>query len=113
MAADFIQRTCRNAREDFLKRHAETVYRKLTKNLAEFKRVDELVYDAAKFVPGLVPTRQQVDAESALLQSEKDGVEVDQGIFLAQMLAVPVTGMHLCDAMLQPKQESLSSAPHS
>ncbi len=107
MAADFIQRTCRNAREDFLKRHAETVYRNLTKNLAEFVRVDELVYDAAKLVPGLTPTRRQVDIESALIQSEKDGVEVDQGIFLAQMLAVPVTGMHLCDAMLQPKQESL------
>jgi (3,5-dihydroxyphenyl)acetyl-CoA 1,2-dioxygenase len=107
MAADFILIACRTAREDFLQRHAETVYRKLTKNLAEFKRVDELAYDAAKLIPGLTPTRKQVDAESALLQSEKDGVEVDQGIFLAQVLAVPATGMHLCDAMLCPKQESL------
>ena len=107
MAADFIQRTCRNAREDFLKRHAETIYRKLTKNLGSFSRVDDLVYDAAKLVPGLTPTRKQVDAESALLQSEKDGVEVDQGIFLAQVLAVPATGMHLCEAMLIPKQEAL------
>ena len=56
---------------------------------------------------GLTPTRKQVDAESASLQREKDGVEVDQGIFLAQVLAVPATGMHLCEAMLCPKQESL------
>ena len=107
MAADFILTACRTVREDFLQHHAETIYRKLTKNLAEFKRVDELTYDAAKLVPGLTPTRKQVDAESASLQSEKDGVEVDQGIFLAQVLAVPATGTHLCDAMLCPKQESL------
>ena len=51
MAADFILTACRTAREDFLQHHAETVYRKLTKNLAEFKRVDELAYDAARLVP--------------------------------------------------------------
>ena len=77
------------------------------KILSEFRRVDELVYEAAKLIPGLVPTRKQVDSESALLQSEKDGVEVDQGIFLAQVLAVPDAGMHLCQAMLMPKTESI------
>jgi thioesterase DpgC len=107
VAADFILSTCRQAREAFLKRHAEAVYRKLTKNLAKFVRVDELVYDAAKLVPGLTPTRKQVDAQSTLMQSEKDGVEVDQGILLAQVLAIPETGMHLCEAMLGPKQEAL------
>jgi thioesterase DpgC len=107
MAADFILTVCRRAREDFLNRHADAVYRKLTKNLSNFPRVDDLVYDAAKLVPGLTPTRKQVEAENTLMQSEKDGIEVDQGIFLAQVLAVPATGMHLCDAMLRPKQESL------
>jgi (3,5-dihydroxyphenyl)acetyl-CoA 1,2-dioxygenase len=107
VAADFILAACRNTREDFLKRHAGTVYRKLTRNLSTFPRVDELAFDAAKLVPGLTPTRKQVEAESALLQSEKDGVEVDQGIFLAQVLAVPDTGLHLCEAMLMPKPEAL------
>jgi thioesterase DpgC len=107
VAADFILAACRNTREDFLKRHAETVYRKLTRNLSNFPRVDELAYDAAKLVPGLTPTRKQVETESTLLQSEKDGVEVDQGIFLAQVLAIPDTGLHLCEAMLVPKPESL------
>ena len=106
MAADFVLHSCRTAREDFLQRHAETVYRKLTKNLAEFMRVDELAYDAAKLVPGLTPTRKQVDAESAHLQSEKDGVEVDQGIFLAHVLAHADTGMHLCHAMLSAEAGS-------
>ena len=107
LAADLILFECRSTREKFLTCHAEAVYRKLTKNLGEFSRVEELVYDAAKVVPGLTPTRKQVEAESTLLQGEKDGVEVDQGIFLAQVLAVPDTGMHLCEAMLAPKPEAL------
>jgi (3,5-dihydroxyphenyl)acetyl-CoA 1,2-dioxygenase len=110
LAAGLILLNCRHAREDFLKHHAEAVYRKLTKNLGEFVRVDDLAYDAAKLVPGLTPTRKQVEAESALLQSEKDGVEVDQGIFLAQVLARADTGMHLCQAMLRAKQESIERA---
>jgi len=107
VAADLILATCRRMREEFLKRHADAVYRKLTKNLASFVRVDDLVYEAAKLVPGLAPTRKQVEAESTLMQSEKDGVEIDQGILLAQVLAVPEIGMHLCEAMLSPKQEAL------
>jgi thioesterase DpgC len=107
LAADIIQLHCRNARERFLTNHADAIYRKLTKNLDEFVRVDELAYDAAKLVPGLTPTKKQVDAESALMQSAKDGVEVDQGIFLSHVLAHADTGVHLCHAMLRPSMESI------
>jgi thioesterase DpgC len=106
-AADIVLSHCRAAREQFLRQHADAVYRKLTRNLGNFVRVDELVYDAAKLVPGLTPTHKQVDAESDRMQSEKDGVEVDQGIFLAQVLAVPDAGTHLCHAMLRPKPEAV------
>ena len=41
------------------------------------------------------------------MQSEKDGVEIDQGIFLAQVLALRESGMHLCEAMLRPKTEAI------
>jgi thioesterase DpgC len=107
-AADAILSTCRRLREGFLRKYADAIYRRLTKNLSAFHRVDELAFDVAKLVPGLTPTRKQVDAESTLMQSEKDGVEIDQGIFLAQMLALPEAGMHLCEAMLRPKQESIA-----
>ena len=107
LAADVILFRCRDARERFLAAHAENVYRKLTNKLENFLRVDELAYEAAKLVPGLTPTQRQVNAESRLMQSEKDGVEIDQGIFLAQVLAIPETGMHLCHAMLRPKMESI------
>ena len=104
-AAEAILAACRRLREDFLKKHADAIYRRLTKNLSAFHRVDELTYDVAKLVPGLTPTRKQINADSMLMQSEKDGIEIDQGIFLAHTLALPEAGMHLCEAMLRPKQE--------
>ena len=111
LAADLILSNCRSARERFLKNHADAVYRKLTKNLTKFVRLDELVYDAGKLVPGLTPTHKQVDAESAFMQSEKDGVEVDHGIFLSQVMALPDAGTHLCEAMLRPKPEAIERLP--
>jgi (3,5-dihydroxyphenyl)acetyl-CoA 1,2-dioxygenase len=110
LAAGIILNDCREARERFLAVHAGSVYRKLTNKLEKVLRVDELAYEAAKLVPGLTPTQRQVNAENALMQSEKDGVEIDQGIFLAQVLAVPDAGMHLCHAMLRPKLESIARA---
>lgn len=107
LAAEIIISDCRRAREDFLQRHADTVYRKLTRNLVNFVRVDDLAYDAARLIPGLTPTRKQVDVENPLMQSEKDGVEIDQGIFLSQVLAVRDAGMHLCKSMLLPKREAI------
>jgi len=106
-AVGLIQLKCRNVRDRFLTNHADAVYRKLTKNLENFVRVEELCYDAAKLVPGLVPTRKEVDAESQFMQSEKDGIEIDQGIFLSHVLSEADTGMHLCHAMLSQKDESI------
>jgi thioesterase DpgC len=107
LAADLILHHLRSTREELLSHHADAIYRKLTKNFDRFPRVDELCYDASKLVPGLVPTQKEVAAQSELMQSEKDGVEVDQGIFLSHMLAHKKTGMHLCHAMLKPKMDSI------
>ena len=106
VAAEIILLRCRDARERFLVAHAGAVYRKLTDGLEKFLRVDDLVYELAKLVPGLVPTLRQVKAESGLMQGEKDGVEIDQGIFLAQVWRGRESGMHLCEAMLRPKPEA-------
>lgn len=106
IAAGIIQISMRDTRESFLKFHIDKIYRQLTKNLSSFKRVDELCYDAAKLVPELTPTKKQIEADSGL-QGEKDGVAIDQGIFLAHALANAETGMHLCHAMLKPKMEAI------
>jgi thioesterase DpgC len=111
LAADIILLRCRDAREGFLRAHAGAVYRKLTNGLEKSLRVDELADEAAKLVPGLTPTQRQVKAESASMQSEKDGVEIDQGIFLAQVLALRESGMHLCEAMLRPRPEAVERMP--
>jgi thioesterase DpgC len=100
------KQAAREARFAFLRRHARTLYDKLTDNRRKFVRIERLVYDAAAIVPSLAPTKAQVDAESELKQSEKQGVEVDQGILLNQFLADPDCGRHLCHAMLLPREES-------
>jgi thioesterase DpgC len=109
--AGVIQLRVRESREQFLSHHAEAVYRKLTGNLDNFVRVEDLCYAAAKLIPGLVPSRKQVDAEAELMQGEKDGIEVDQGIFLANVLAHKKCGMHLCAAMLQMKKAAIERMP--
>jgi thioesterase DpgC len=109
-AAELILTEGRRSRELFLKQHGDEIYRKLTKNLSVFKRVGELCADAAKLVPGLTPTQKQLDADSGL-QGERDGIAVDQGIFLAHALANAESGMHLCHAMLLPKPEAIARLP--
>jgi (3,5-dihydroxyphenyl)acetyl-CoA 1,2-dioxygenase len=45
------------------------------------------------------------------MQRDKDGVEVDQGIFFAHILARADTGTHFCHAMLLPKEDSAARLP--
>jgi (3,5-dihydroxyphenyl)acetyl-CoA 1,2-dioxygenase len=104
-AAAIVERD-RAAREKFLAAYAETVYRRLTAELAKFRRVEQLVHDAAAAVPGLVPSEAQLTRENALQQRDKDGFEIDQGLFLSHVLARPACGAHLCHAMLLPRPEA-------
>lgn len=101
-----LKLAAREARFLFLRTHARTLYDRLTDGRRKFVRIERLVYDAADLVPGLAPTRAQVAAESELRQSEKEGVEIDQGILCNQFLADPECGLHLCHAMLLPREES-------
>src|SRR3954467_640519 len=89
-------------------RHASAVNGALTQDQTKFIRADALAYEVAVLLPGLVPTRQQVYAQGEKMQSQKDGIEVDQGIFFAHILARPDTGTHFCHAMLLPRAESLA-----
>ena len=105
-AADALLSDARASRESFLAAHVEEIYDRLTERGSIFRRLDDLVYAAAELVPGLVPTREEVGAEAAHPQGDKDGVEIDQGLFLAHVLARPRIGEHLCHAMLLPRPES-------
>ena len=106
-----IRGTERAARELFLSRHVETLYRLLTDDFRRFVRVDDLAYAAAKLLPGLVPTRDAVRQEETLALKDKDGIEIDQGILIAHVLGHERAGRHLCHAMLLPRAESGGRLP--
>jgi thioesterase DpgC len=106
-AASAIHAALRTVRTAFLRRQAARVYDALTDSRQRFVRIEDLVYAAAERYPGLVPTRAQVQAERAHPQKDKEGAEIDQGLFLAQVLSDPRSGAHLVHAMLRPLPESV------
>jgi thioesterase DpgC len=105
-AAHVILDAARAGRERFLAAHARALYEELTRRRSRFVRLEDLVFAAADAVPGLTPTPAQVAAEAKLPQRDKDGVEIDQGIFLAHVLADETAGRHLCHAMLLPRADA-------
>jgi (3,5-dihydroxyphenyl)acetyl-CoA 1,2-dioxygenase len=105
-AANLLQDRARAARVRFLRRHVDGVYDALTARRSRFLRVEELVLGAADLVPGLVPSAAQLVTENACLQRDKQGCEIDQGLFLAAVLESPPAGRHLCQAMLLARPEA-------
>jgi thioesterase DpgC len=99
----------RAAREARMRAGVEAIYDELTEGRTRPLRMAELVYAAAERHPDLLPSRAAIDAERELLQKDKQGLEVDQGVFLAHVLAHPRCGPHLVHAMAQPKAEALAS----
>jgi thioesterase DpgC len=72
-------------------------------------RLEDLVQAAADAFPGLVPTRAQLAAEAGLPLKEKQGLEIDQSLLIAHILAHPRCGTHLCHAMLLPRPETAAA----
>ncbi|HYC14460.1 MAG TPA: hypothetical protein VEC75_09430, partial [Stellaceae bacterium] len=110
-AAELLARLGSDSRDAFLAAHVESIYRALTQDFAVYLRADDLAYAAAMLVPGLAPTAEEVAAESEQAQRDKEGLEIDQGIFLSRVLEHQAAGAHLCHAMLLPRQEALDRLP--
>src|SRR5215475_9697526 len=110
-AARAMQERAREARICFLRRHGDAVYDALTVRRSRFVRVEDLVTRAASVVPGLVPTAQEIAAEDGALQRDKDGLEIDQGLFLSAVLGSERSGRHLCHAMLLPRPDAEALLP--
>jgi thioesterase DpgC len=53
-----------------------------------------------------VPSREAVDRERELLQRDKEGVEIDQGILFCHILSSRTAGLHLLHTMLRPTREA-------
>jgi enoyl-CoA hydratase/carnithine racemase len=82
--------------------HAAQIYDALTDGRQNFVRVDELCRRAAERFPALLPGAAELAAEAPLLQKDKRGVEMRQGLFVSAILSHPVAGSHLCHSMLLP-----------
>jgi len=98
----------RAVKERFFRQHAAAIYDEVTDRRARSLRVSELVVAAACRYPALLPTPERIEEERALKQqSAKVGYEIDQGLFIAHILAHERCGMHLIHAMLKPRREAL------
>lgn len=98
--------SARLAREEFLRAHTDAVYDELTDRRRTRLRVTPLLLAAADRFPGLAPTAAQLSAETGLLQVQKEGWEINQGIVLRALLSSPSAGRHLIDTMLTPDDRS-------
>ncbi|MCL7364076.1 (3,5-dihydroxyphenyl)acetyl-CoA 1,2-dioxygenase DpgC [Streptomyces ardesiacus] len=99
----------RRLRSAFLELHAERVYEELTGGLREHRTLSELVTAASEAFPGLTPTETQMAAERACAtQADKDGREIDQGLFFHWVLRSPQAGPHLMQALLRPTRRARS-----
>ena len=82
------------------------IYEELTAGRSRFLRVDELCRLASG--KGALPPLAAMEEEARRPLKEKQGLERKQGEFLADILADPLCGTHLCHAMLLPHPDSQS-----
>jgi thioesterase DpgC len=107
-AAEVLLLALTDARKAFLQAHVAELYAALTDGSAKPVRVQELVYGAAALVPGLVPSRAEMEPERQLALADKRGLELAQGLLVGYVLGVPGAGRHLIDSMLAPTSEALA-----
>lgn len=100
--------TARKSRKAFLRAHASALYGRLTGGMTKSHRIEHLAYAAAAEVPGLCPTSATVEGELTLLQKDKDGHEIDQGLLFNAFLGDATCGTHLCHAMLLPCADAVA-----
>ncbi|MFB7271983.1 (3,5-dihydroxyphenyl)acetyl-CoA 1,2-dioxygenase DpgC [Streptomyces sp. NPDC056244] len=106
-----IHRACRGLRASFLRAHAAAVYDRLTDGRTVRLGLTALAEAAAEAFPGLVPTRAQLAAELRHVQAEKEGREIDQGIFFREILRLPEAGGHLVDVLRDPTPQARALLP--
>ena len=90
----------------YFRRHATHIYSTLTDQGRKSIRVDTLLWLAAEMLPGILPTKEQIDVECTRMLKDKDGIEINQGLFVSQVFCDPVCGHHLNRSMLRPTLEA-------
>ena len=91
----------------FLRLHRRAIYDHLTDQRSRPLRVEDLAWHGAELLPAILPSRAELAEESQRMQIDKDGLEIQQGLFFGQLLSDPEIGRHLCSAMLRPTPQAL------
>ena len=86
----------------FLQSYSSTIYNIITNNMNKFISIEDLVFLANNVVPGITPTIEELNIENNKMLKDKNGLEIDQGLFLSAVLANKKEGEHLCHTMLLP-----------
>ncbi|WP_299593521.1 enoyl-CoA hydratase/isomerase family protein [uncultured Tateyamaria sp.] len=94
------------ARARFLDRYVELIYDTITDRLARFVRFDDILIQAARIVPGLLPGSDALSADAGKRLADKEGWERQQALFLHHLLRRPKTSRHFYHMMLLPSQEA-------
>jgi len=106
-AAEAIHERARAARQRFLARHVASVYSAAhegpSRSLFVSKRWSR---PRQKPFRVLCPRPRRSPQTPAGCQRDKEGVEIDQGIFLSHVLGDERSGTHLCHAMLLPREDT-------
>lgn len=102
-----IHQRSRQLRAAFMRVHADAVHATVTDGGKLPLRLPELAFRAADEFTGLVPTATQMAAESAYGQGDKEGREIDQGIFFSALLSSATAGRQVLDAMRLPTPRAL------
>ncbi|MBI4292410.1 MAG: enoyl-CoA hydratase/isomerase family protein [Betaproteobacteria bacterium] len=95
----------------FFRVYRRPIYDALTRHGARSLRVEELAWQAADLLPGILPSRAELAAESERMQMDKDGLEIHQGLLVSQLLSDRQIGLELCASMLRPTEEALERLP--
>lgn len=109
--AHTVRTACQDARTAFLAAHAERLYEDLTDGYRERPRLHDLAGTAAERHPGLVPDRARMAAENGVRQADKEGREIELGLFLGALLKRPRSGGHLVESMLRPTRAAREALP--
>ncbi|MEU6153554.1 enoyl-CoA hydratase/isomerase family protein [Actinosynnema sp. NPDC047251] len=110
-AAHTVTNAARLVRRRFIEQHAERVHGELTDGGRAPLRLHDLVDQATELWPGLVPTKAQQERERVLPQADKEGREVDLGIFFWGLLRDATAGDLLTEAMRRPTPQAMVALP--
>lgn len=86
--------------------HRRAMYERLTDHFGTVLRIDELLWRGGELWPGVLPRQADVQREAERMQIDKDGLEINQGVFTGELMADPQVGKHMLLSMLHPTREA-------